>query len=59
MNIITKNVVGLKKELKKIRWPKKEEMIKFSVATIALLIFFGIFFYGIDSLLALIEMLVG
>lgn len=58
MNIVTKNIVSMKKELKKIRWPKGKELLKYSAATISLLIFFCIFFYCIDTLLALVEVLV-
>ena len=40
MKKLARFFVSVKKEMKKVRWPKKKEMIKFSVATIAVLCFF-------------------
>ena len=44
MKKLVRFFVNVKKELKKVRWPKKKEMIKFSVATIGVLCFFMLFF---------------
>ena len=30
--------------MKKVRWPLKSEMVKYSIATLSFIIFFGIFF---------------
>lgn len=49
---------GVKKELKRVRWPKKKELIKNSAATIVFVVVFAIFFYGVDLVAALIEILV-
>lgn len=46
------------KELKKVKWPNKKDMIKYSIATIVFVIFFALFFYGIYLLMALLEKLV-
>lgn len=35
---------GIMKEIKKIRWPKKEELAKDSVRTIIVIAFFALFF---------------
>lgn len=39
---------GVKSEFKKVRWPSRKEMIKYSVATISFVIFFALFFYIIE-----------
>ena len=59
MKRLARFFVSVKKELKKVRWPKKKEMIKFSVATIAVLCFFMLFFTGIDALLGVIVKVFG
>ena len=42
-------------EMSKVKWPSKKDMFKYSVATIAFVIFFALFFYAIDMLLALLK----
>ncbi len=49
---------SLKSEFKKVRWPNKKEMVKYSIATIVFIIFCGLFFYAIDVIFALIKSLV-
>ena len=44
-----------KSEFKKIKWPTKKDMIKYSIATIVFVIFFAIFFYLIELLMAFIK----
>ena len=44
----------MKKEMKKVRWPKKGEMIKFSTASIAIICFFMLFFSAVDGILGVI-----
>lgn len=50
---------GVKKEMKKVRWPLKSEMVKYSIATLSFIIFFGIFFTLGDLIIAGLKMLVG
>ena len=45
----------VKKELKKVSWPSKKNMIKFSITTICFIIIFSLFFFGLDSLFAFIK----
>lgn len=58
---IAKKAVGffsdVRKEMKKVHFPSKKEMIKYSVATICFVIFFSLFFYIIDVIFALIKSL--
>jgi len=46
---------GVKSEFKKVRWPSKKEMIKYSIATIAFIIFFAVFFWIIEFIAYLIK----
>ena len=45
----------VKKEVSKVKWPSKKEMVKYSFATIAFVLFFGVFFYVIDLIIALLK----
>ena len=58
MKKIKKFLDEVKKELKKVRWPSRKEMVKYSVATICFVIFFAVFFYLIDLAVAFIRTLV-
>ena len=44
--------------MKKVKWPSKKEMIKYSIATLAFIVIFGLYFYGLDALFAWISSLV-
>lgn len=46
--------IGLKNEMKKVKWPNKKEMIKYSVATILFILFFALFFYLFDTIVAIL-----
>ena len=48
---------GVKSEWKRVKWPSKKEMIKYSVATIILVVGCSVFFYVIDVLLAFLHSL--
>lgn len=50
--------VGVKKEIVRVRWLSKKEMVKYSLATIVFVAFFALFFYLIDIIFALIRSLV-
>ena len=45
----------VKKELKKVSWPSKKNMLKFSITTICFVVIFSLFFFGLDSLFAFIK----
>ena len=49
---------GVKSEFLKVHWPTKENMIKYSIATIFFIIFCAGFFYLIDIIFALIQSLI-
>lgn len=46
---------GAKSEIKKVKWPTKKEMIKYSIATITFIIFFALFFFAIEMIVYLIR----
>lgn len=46
---------GVKKETKSVRWPDGKILFKYSVVTILMLVFFGLFFYGFDALFAFLR----
>lgn len=52
-------LTGVKKEMGKVRWPLKKEMIKYSIATLSFIIFFGLFFTLGDLIIAGFKVLVG
>ena len=43
---------NVRKEMKKVRWPKKKEMIKYSFAVLACIIVLSIFFTLSDLIIA-------
>lgn len=45
-----------RKEVSKVKWPSRKEMVKYSVATVCFIIFFAVFFYLIELILALLKM---
>ena len=45
----------VKKEVSKVVWPSKKNMVKYSIAVISFILFFSVFFYVIELIMALIE----
>ena len=45
----------VRSEMAKVKWPSKKDMIKYSIATIIFVIFFALFFYAIDLIIALLK----
>lgn len=45
----------VRSEMAKVKWPSKKDMVKYSIATIAFVIFFALFFYAIDMVIALLK----
>ncbi len=48
---------GVFKEIKRIKWTSGSDLVKYSVATIMFVVFFGVYFYGIDWIALLIRSL--
>ena len=45
----------VKSEMSKVKWPSKKDMVKYSIATIIFIVFFALFFYLIDLIIALLK----
>ena len=50
--------MGVKKELGRVRWPNKKEIITYSIATISFVFLFACFFTLADVIIAGIRMVV-
>ena len=48
---------GVRSEAHKVHWTTKENMIKYSIATMVFMIFCSVFFYLIDIVFALVQRL--
>ena len=48
----------VKDEMKKVKWPDKKEMTKYSIATIVFILIFALYFFGLDALFAWFKELV-
>ena len=48
----------IKKEMSKVHFQNKKDMVKYSVATICFVIFFGVYFYLIELIMALVKTLI-
>lgn len=48
----------IKKEMQKVHFPTKKDMVKYSIATIVFVIFFAIYFYAIELVMAFVKSLI-
>ena len=55
--VIGKYFRGVGKEIKRIKWTSGKELVKYSVASILFVLFFGLYFYGIDWIALLVRSL--
>lgn len=58
MKKIARFLVSVKKEMKKVRWPGKKEMIENSIATLTCILVFGLFFTSLDLILSVVKMVI-
>ena len=58
MKAIARFFIGVKKEMGKVRWPNKKEMLTYSTATIVFVLVFGLFFAGLDFVISGLKMVV-
>ena len=54
----TNNFEKIKAELKQVTWPTKKHMVKYSIATILMIVFLALFFVGISAVFDLLYGLV-
>lgn len=48
---------GVKVESKRVHWTTKNDLLKYSIATLIFVVFFSLFFYCIDAVYALVHSL--
>lgn len=48
---------GVAKEVSRIKWTSRKDLVKYSVAAIVFVVIFGVYFYGIDWIAILIRRL--
>ncbi len=58
MKKIAKFFASVRKEMAKVKWPSKKEMVTYSLATISFIVFFGLFYTLTDLIISGIKMLV-
>ena len=54
---ILKYFRGVLKEFKRIRWTEGKDLLKYSLCTLAFVLFFGLYFYAIDWIALLVRSL--
>ena len=52
---IAKYFKGVKKEVSRIRWVSLKDLTRYSLASVVFVLFFGLFFYGVDMLISLLR----
>ena len=57
LKVIKRYFVGVGKEIKRIRWTSGSELVKYSIASVILILFFGLYFYGINWIALLVRSL--
>lgn len=58
MKNLAKFLIKTKEEMKKVKWPDKKKMLENSVATLAFILVFGVFFAGLDFILSTVKMVI-
>ena len=58
MKKIAKLFANVKKEMAKVKWPTKKDMLTYSIATISFIVFFMLFYTATDLIISGIKMLV-
>ena len=56
-NAIAKYFKGVGKEIKRIRWTDRKDLVKYSICTFMFVLLFGVYFYAIDWIVLLVRSL--
>lgn len=59
MKKLARFFISVKEEMKKVKWPTKKEMIKYSGAALTFIVVFALFFALTDLAVAGLKLLVG
>ena len=54
---IAKYFKGVGKEIKRIRWTDRKDLLKYSICTLVFVLFFGVYFYAINWIALLVRSL--
>ena len=54
---IGKYFKGVFKEIRRVRWTSGKDLLRYSIAAVSFVIFFGLYFYAIDWIVLLIRSL--
>ena len=49
----------IKEELKKVKWPDRATMLKYTTAVIIFIVIFGLYFFGLDALFSWLRGIIG
>lgn len=52
---VSKYFKGVLKEVKRIRWTNKKDLLKYSIASIMFVMFFALYFYAIEWIAVLVR----
>lgn len=58
MKKIVRFFVGVKEEMKKVRWPDKKMMVTYSIATLTTVLVFALFFVSLDIIFTELKMVI-
>lgn len=59
MKKLARFFISVRKEMDKVKWPDKKELIQYSIATVFFVILFALFFTFEDVILAFIRTVIG
>lgn len=59
MKKIARFFISVKEEMKKVKWPTKNEMFKYSAATLIFIVLFAAFFALTDLAISGVKVLIG
>ena len=54
---IGKYFKGVSKEIKRIKWTERNDLLKYTLCTLGFVFFFGVYFYAIDWVVLLVRSL--
>ncbi len=57
MKKILKFFVGVQKEMAKVKWPTKKELLSYSIASVSFIVLFALFFTLTDTVLSALKVL--
>jgi preprotein translocase subunit SecE len=55
MKKIARFLVSVKKEMKKVKWPTKKDMVTYSTASLSIIIVIALYFTVIDLVISFLE----